>query len=71
MLVLLVVLVLFPIMYVSLLSNVWIPESPPIWERAADWVYQLSLLLTDVSSSCDFFPFAYCGRSLGSDYISS
>ena len=58
-------------MYVSLFSYVWIPESPPIWEKAADSVYHLSHLFTDVTSCCDFFPMVYCGRRLGSDCVSS
>ena len=70
MFVLWVVLVLFLIMYVSLYSNVWIPESPPIWERAADSVYYLSLF-TDVTSCCAFFLLVHCGRNLESDCISS
>ena len=45
MFVLFVDLVLFPIIYVSLL--VWISESPPIWERAADSVYHISHWFTD------------------------
>ena len=48
----------------------WTPESPPIWERAADSVYHPSHLFTDVTLCCDFFPLVYCGRSLGSDCIS-
>ena len=55
-------------MYVSHFSYVWTPESPPIWERAADSVYHLSHLFTDVTSCYDFFPMGYCGR--GSDCIS-
>ena len=39
---------------------------------ARRWVvYQLSHLFTDVTSYCDFFPLAYCGRIWGSDCISS
>ena len=30
------VLVLFPAMYVSVFSYIYIPESTPIWERADD-----------------------------------
>ena len=56
MFVLLVILVLFPIMYVSLYSYVWIPDLPPIWVRAADSVCHLSHLFTDITSCCDFFP---------------
>ena len=41
----------FSNMYVSILSHIWIPESLPIWKRAADSVYQLSHLFTDVTSS--------------------
>ena len=66
--VLLVVPVLFPIMFVSLLRYVCIPESPPIWERAADSVYHRSDLFT---SCCNCFPLFYCGRNLGSNCISS
>ena len=58
-------------MYVSLFSDVWIPESPPTWERAADSVNHLSRLFTDVTSCFDFFPLIYCGRCLGSDCINS
>ena len=43
-----------------------IPESPPVWERAADLVPYLSRLFTDIISCCDFFPLGYCERSLGS-----
>ena len=53
MFVMLVVLVLFPIMYVSEFSWVWILESPPIWERVADSVYHLSHFFADVTS-CSF-----------------
>ena len=59
MFVMLVVLNLFPIMYVSLFSYVWIPESSPNWKRAADSAYYLSHLFTDVTSCYDFFPFGY------------
>ena len=52
-------------MYVSLFGYVWIPESLPIWERAAVQVYHLYHLFTDVISCCDFFPLVYCGLSLG------
>ena len=45
-----------------------IPESPPVWERAADLVPYLSRLFTDIISCCDFFPLGYCERSLGSDF---
>ena len=31
------------------LSYIWIPESPPTWERAADFIYYLSYLFTDVN----------------------
>ena len=31
-------------------SYIWIPESPPTWERAADCIYYLSHLFTDVTS---------------------
>ena len=58
-------------MYVSLFSYVWIPESPPNWERAAESVSHLFHLFTDVTSSCDFFPFVYCGRSLRFDCVGS
>ena len=42
-------------LYVSRFSNVWIPKSSSILERAADSVYYLSPMLTDVTSYCDFF----------------
>ena len=71
MFILLVVLVLFPIMYISLFSYVWIPESPRIWERAADSVYHLSHLFINFTSRCHFFPLGYYGRSLRSDCIRS
>ena len=58
-------------MYGILFSYIWIPESPPIWERATDSVYHLSQLFTEVTSCCDVFPSGYCGRSLRTDYISS
>ena len=48
--VILVVLILFPHYVCSLFSYVWIPESPFIWERAADSVYHLCRLFTDVTS---------------------
>ena len=52
---------------ISLVNSVWIPESPPIWERAADLVYHLSHLFTDnVTSYCKFFPLVYCGQSFPS-----
>ena len=58
------VLVLFllflSIMYVFRSSNVWIPEYPPILERAADSVCHLSHLFTDVTICCDFAEFAIC-----------
>ena len=66
-----VFLVLLLIMYVSLFSYLLIPESPPTWERAADSIYHLSFLFTNITSCCDFFPLIYCGRSLGSCCISS
>ena len=47
--VLFVVLVLVPIMHVFRLGYVWIPESPPIWERAADSFYHLSHLFTCIT----------------------
>ena len=59
MFVLLVILALFPIMYVSLFSYVWIPESPHIWERADDSVCHLPHLFTYVTSWCDFFPLVW------------
>ena len=52
-------------MYVSLFGYVWILESLPIWERAAEQVYHLSHLFTGVTSSSDFFSLVYCGLSLG------
>ena len=52
-------------MYVSLFSYVWISESPPILIRAGYSTNHLSHLCNDVSSCL------YCGRSLGSDCISS
>ena len=58
-------------MYFFRFSYVWISELPCIWGRAADSVYHLSHLFTDVTLCCGFFPFGYCGRSLGSDCISS
>ena len=58
---------LFPVMHVSLFSSVCIPGPPLIWERAADSIYHQSHLFTDVISCSDFFPFVYCGRSLGFD----
>ena len=66
---LLVVLVLFPIMYVSLFTNILITESPTVLERAEDSVFHLSHLCTDVTSCSDFFPLVYLGLSLGSDCI--
>ena len=56
--VLLVVLVLFPIVYISLFSYLWIPESQPIWVKAANSVYSLSHLFTDITS----FPLYIVGR---------
>ena len=56
--VLLVVLALFPIVYISLFSYLWIPESQPIWEKAAYSVYSLSHLCTDITS----FPWYIVGR---------
>ena len=53
-----------------LFTYVWIPESPPIWEGAADSVYYLSHLFTDVTSCYDFFLLVYCGWGLGSYCIS-
>ena len=67
MFVLLCFLDLFPVMHVSLFSSVCIPGPLLIWERAADSIYHLSHLFTDVISCSDFFPLVYCGRSLGSD----
>ena len=58
-------------MYVALFSYLWIPESPSKRERAADLGYDPSHLFSDVTSYCDFFPLLLCGRSLGSDCISS
>ena len=46
-------------MYVSIFSYVWIPESPRCLERAADSVYHLSHLFTDVTSCCDYSSFVY------------
>ena len=54
-------------MYVSLFIHVWIPKSPPFWERAADSVYHLTHFFTDVTSCCDLFSLVYYWRSSGSD----
>ena len=70
MFVLMVILVLFPL-FMFLFSYVWIPESPPIWERSANSVYHLSHLFGDITSCCDFSPLANFGRSLGTDCISA
>ena len=56
-------------MYVSLFGNIWITDSPPIWERAADSVYHFSHLFTDVTSCCAFILLEHCGRSLESDCV--
>ena len=60
-------------MFLSLVTFGLLSHSAPplIWERAANSVYHLSDLSTDVTSCRDFFPLVYCGRSLGSDCISS
>ena len=40
-------------------------------EKAADLIYHLSHLFTDLISYFDFFPLVYCGRILESDCITS
>ena len=71
MFVLSVVLVRFPIMYITLFSYVWIPESTRFWERPADSVYHMSHLSTDATSCCNVMPLRYCGRGLGPNCMSS
>ena len=71
MFVLLVIVALYPIIYVTLFSSVSIPESPPILEMLADSIYHLSQLFSDVTSYYDdVLSLVYCGRNLGSDCIS-
>lgn len=52
-----------PIIYVSLFSYVQIPESQPYWIRAADSVYHLFNLVSDVNSCLSSFPWYIVGRN--------
>ena len=66
MVVLLVVLVLFLIKYVTFKFL-----SRHLFVKRPRTRFTMALLLTDVTSCCDFFPLVYCGQNLGFDCINS
>lgn len=55
----------FPIVYLSLFSYIWLSESAPIQEEAADSVYHLFRLVTDVTSCFAFFSLSILFTDLG------